>query len=232
MTRLFFALFLAGCSLANAHGALMYQLRFEQSNIQLEVGESQTVGVLFEEIYTAPDSPIFDLAADPFATNGLTTADFAVITSGPGGSAITAAAGNPHFDNFLTGPIVSLGAPTKVSQSTFLNSPLFATESGNVRNAQIGSITVTGGGNIGDVTTFSLADFNPAFGVDNFIIDDGLDSIPNVVADGNMQFDSLNATVVNAATVPEPSMITALTMLCCAGGFRRYRRKSVSKSEL
>ncbi len=213
-----FALWMVMATATVANADLVYNLRFDNTAFSLDAGQSTVLSIFFDEIYTPPDLPRLDLTTDPLPTRGLTTANFQVAVSGTGTSTITAATGNNLFDGF-GGPTVVVGNPTTIVQDIdLLSDPVFATETLNVRSIQVGTITVTAGGNPGDQNVFNLQDI---FAGSDFVIEDGLGGFS---ADAVLNYGSATLTVTNLAAVPEPTTWGLLALLS-AGGIYRHRKR-------
>jgi hypothetical protein len=206
-----------------ARADLIYSISFDSTgtslntNLILAPNASQVVGVFFHESFGAADTPFLDLIG---GVNGLTTANFRATRSGPGAVAITAAAGNPLFD---LGPTVNF-TPTlaTVEQEILVSLPVFGTGAvvgPGVRTVQIGTITVTASAAPGDVNTFSLSDFNPAPGANDFIIDNGFGGLA-FSADEALNFGTLS---INA--VPEPSTLALVGFLAIGASGYRFRKR-------
>jgi hypothetical protein len=216
-----------------ARADLIYSLSFDSSgtslgtSVSLTQGTSQTFNVFFHEVFTTPNVPLLDLAG---GVNGLTTANFRVNRGGVGGSAISGVAGNALFD--ANTPTFTPTLAT-VEQEVIVNGPVFGTGSlvaPGVRSVQIGSITVTASGGVGDLNTFLLADFNPGVGVNDVIIDNGVGGLA-FSPDSVLNFGTLSVTV---SAVPEPSSLVLVGLLgvCAVGYFLRSRRLTTLKASL
>lgn len=209
-------LLLAGFS-SNAFAALTYSLTFSDSNVSIGTGQTVTLGVLFNEISNDFPNDTFRLGLNA-GEGGLLNANFGINVTGPGGNAITSAAGNSAFD---VGPVVDLGPPTTIVQSVdIFTDSVFATDFGATRSVQVGTVTITGSNLVGDVNTFSLFDLNTNF-VDFTIDDLTLDGFD---ADGVMSFGSVTVTAV-----PEPSSLVLLGIAGLIGGNRLRRLRKVSE---
>lgn len=202
-----------------ASAAVTYRLDFTQSSLALAPGQSATLGILFIE--TAVGLPhAFDLASGP---SGLISASFRINTLGTGGSTITAATGNSLFD-LDGGPNPVVGPSTTVEQDVdFASDPVFATfesivPGGTSRSVQIGTATFTASNVLGDVNTFSLADFGIG---DQFVLDDGVRTLE---LDELMSFGQVTVTAV-----PEPSSIAVLAVIGGLGAYRVRRRAAKAK---
>lgn len=191
---------------------IIYNVSFSQTSASLTAGSTIGLSVFFDEVVTGGDS--HRLTTGPAPAAGLVNADFAIARAGTGTSAVTAAAGNAGFDN---GPTVTLGPPTTVIQSILLNDPVFATDiGGGTYRIQIGTLTVTAGGNIGDSNVFTLQDFDT--NAVSFLIDDGFGS-PSFAADAAINFGAFTLTVV-----PEPSSLALVGLTCFGATFLRRRK--------
>jgi hypothetical protein len=224
MVRFLTGLVLCFCCAIPARADLIYSISFDSTgtslntNLILAPNASQVVGVFFHESFGAADTPFLDLIG---GVNGLTTANFRATRSGPGAVAITAAAGNLLFDLRTENFTPTLAT---VEEEILLNPPVFATgpiAGPGVRTVQIGTITVTASATPGDVNTFSLSDFNPALGANDFIIDDGFGGLA-FSADEALNFGTLS---INA--VPEPSTLALVGLAGLgAAGYRLRRRRA------
>ena len=196
-----------------AQADYFYVVRFDQSNLAIATGQSIQVSVLLEETITGMSQHRLDLAGGRF---GLLNGNFGVSTSGTGASQINSAAGNPLYD---LGPTITLGNPTTVSQGALLNPPVFGSPAGlGTRTVTLGTLSITGSGNIGEQNTFLPFDFN--LGSDDFVIDDGFGGL-NFVADTAIAFQGLNVLLT---TVPEPSSLYASMAMAWGLIFHRRRR--------
>lgn len=190
---------------------IIYNVSFSQTSASLTAGSTINLSVYFDEVVTGVDLHRLTTGG----AEGLINADFAIARTGVGTSAVTAAAGNAGFDNG-GGPAVVLGPPTTFVQSIFAGNPQFATDiGGGTYRVQIGTLTITAGGSIGDSNLFSLQDLNAN---SNFVIDDGFGSL-SFVADSAINFGTFTLTVV-----PEPSSLALVGLTCLGATFLRRRK--------
>lgn len=210
LTMGLFGLLLIPCSWGYCD--IIYNVSFSQTSASLAAGSTINLDVFFDEVVTLGSSHRLTLGP---TGEGLINADFAIARSGTGTSAVTAAAGNAGFDNG-GGPAVVLGPPTTVVQSIFAGNPQFATDiGGGTYRVQIGTLTITAGGSIGDSNLFSLQDLNAN---SNFVIDDGFGSL-SFVADSTINFGTFTISVV-----PEPSSLALVGLTCFGAAFLRRRK--------
>ncbi len=113
----------------SAHADLIYRVRFSQSSLSLDSGQTATLDLWFEEEATNGSAHLLD--ADG-GVNGLVIANTLVLRTGTGDSLVTSVALNPAFDENPMSMSPDANT-TPIEQNIFVNSPVFGTDVGSIR---------------------------------------------------------------------------------------------------